>query len=102
METVSGAAGALLHPNAGVVGEAMVAFELVDVCLEWLFRLNNSEIENSDGGADESQLKILPDVAPPIRRPSTTRPAIESSSIHRRTITMPSPRSVDVPQLMRT
>ncbi|KAI6762927.1 hypothetical protein HG530_008907 [Fusarium avenaceum] len=77
--------GSLPHPNAAAVGDATVPLEATEVCLEWFFRAKSSEIETSVVGAAESQLKIFAPAAPPLR-PSTTRPVIESSSIHRLTI----------------
>ena len=93
--------GALPHPNVAAVGDATVPLEATEVCLEWFLRAKSSEIENSVDGAAESQLKILAPAAPP-RRPRTTRPVIESSSIHRLTILMDCSRTVELPHPIRT
>jgi hypothetical protein len=77
--------GAWPHPNDAAVGDAAVPLETAEACLEWFLRASSSEIENSADGAEESQLKIFAPAAPPLR-PRTTRPVIESSSIHRLTI----------------
>lgn len=78
--------GAWPHPNDAAVGDA-TPLEAAEVCLEWFLRARSSEIENSVDGAEESQLNIFAPAAPPLR-PRTTRPVIESSSIHRLTILM--------------